>query len=264
MKTVYHFLLTGFFIASWTHASPAPDFEQIFREIKSKTTVSESIGVRKKYLAQMRNLRDFDRLTDVEVLQEGETYFNSYLKAISDFIVTHVQKYILDMHSLDEQDVYTFHVLSKAYDESAKEKLLRYGLVYVQDCEDFQRYASAAQANDSFYNKHVSRFCVRGGGGYYPGQPPFEIISNTILYNGEYKTILLFGRMYVSKLYISAVGYNGSSGYFDVMVNGDIKGTIYVPGRDPSYIVNIADYTSSIQLRALDGSTFIQSIKVQP
>ena len=32
--------------------------------------------------------------------------------------------------------------------------------------------------------------------------------------------------------------------FFDVIVNGDIKGTIYVPGRDPKYYVTVKEFCS--------------------
>ena len=49
---------------------------------------------------------------------------------------------------------------------------------------------------------------------------------------------------------------------FDVVVNGDVKGTIYVPGRDPSYIVTVGDYTDSIEFISRNGTSIISRILV--
>ncbi|MDH4466535.1 MAG: hypothetical protein QE271_00635 [Bacteriovoracaceae bacterium] len=239
-----------------------PNFEEIFREIKGQTTVTESIKVRGKYLKKMRNLSDFNRLTDLEVLNEGEDYFNNYHKAISDFILKNVRNFILDRKSIEEQDVFTYQIINKAYDQKSKNQLLDLGLVYVDSCEDFYRYAHAARAENIFLHNYNTRFCHRVDS--YPSQFPsglIEIITNTVLRDGEYKQIFLPRFMFVSKIYISARGMN-SNAQFDVMVNGDIKGTIFVPGRDPLYIVNVSTSTNSIELRSLMGSAEIISLKV--
>jgi hypothetical protein len=49
---------------------------------------------------------------------------------------------------------------------------------------------------------------------------------------------------------------------FDVVVNGDVKGTVYVPGRDPSYFVTIEDSADSIELVSRGGTTIISRILV--
>ena len=68
---------------------------------------------------------------------------------------------------------------------------------------------------------------------------------------------------HVQKVYVQASGYNSSSSTFQVLANGDAKGTIYVPGRDPSYIVTIGEVTSSIQFQHLSGGAAnIKSISV--
>jgi hypothetical protein len=46
----------------------------------------------------------------------------------------------------------------------------------------------------------------------------------------------------------------GADAMFEVIVNGQIKGTVYVPGQDPKYVVTIADETRSFTLRHLSGA----------
>ena len=57
-----------------------------------------------------------------------------------------------------------------------------------------------------------------------------------------------------------AEGYYGDS-TFEVVVNGDTKGTVRVPGRDPSYVVTVGEVTSSIQFRqTAGGNAHIRSV----
>lgn len=66
---------------------------------------------------------------------------------------------------------------------------------------------------------------------------------------------------YIKKLIISAEGLR-SDAMFDVVVNGDVKGTVYVPGRDPSYFVTIEDSADSIELVSRGGTAIISRILV--
>lgn len=54
--------------------------------------------------------------------------------------------------------------------------------------------------------------------------------------------------VFLKNLVIQAEGLNRDS-TVEVMVNGEVKGTIYAPGSDPSYIVTIAEETSSVEFR---------------
>ncbi len=84
------------------------------------------------------------------------------------------------------------------------------------------------------------------------------------LYSGETRTVSLGNDWrYVQKIFVQASGANSQSATFQVVANGDVKGTIYVPGRDPSYVVTIGETTNSIQLQHVSGGTaYIQSITV--
>jgi hypothetical protein len=82
-----------------------------------------------------------------------------------------------------------------------------------------------------------------------------QVISSPIsLLPGETKTLSLDRWRYVQKLSISAAGRRDEA-MFEVIVNDDVKGTIHVPGRDPDYIVTVAETTRSVQLRHLSGGT---------
>ncbi len=60
--------------------------------------------------------------------------------------------------------------------------------------------------------------------------------------------------VFLKNLLIQAQGLDMDS-TIEVMVNGEIKGTIYAPGKDPSYIVTIAEETSSVEFRHRSGGT---------
>lgn len=61
-------------------------------------------------------------------------------------------------------------------------------------------------------------------------------------------------QFYVKNLIIQAEGV-GRDSTIEVMVNGDVKGTLYAPGRDPSYVVTVEDKTSSIEFRHRGGAS---------
>lgn len=81
------------------------------------------------------------------------------------------------------------------------------------------------------------------------------------LESGTTQQIRLNGGQYIKKLIISAEGLRNDA-MFDVVVNGDVKGTVYVPGRDPSYFVTIEDSADSIELVSRGGTAIISRILV--
>lgn len=91
----------------------------------------------------------------------------------------------------------------------------------------------------------------------------FEAISSSVRVRaGSTKTIQLNNTTYIKKLIISAQGTPSSDATMQVVVNGDIKGTIHVPRHDPSYFVTVNEKTTSIQFVSLQGAINISSIKV--
>jgi hypothetical protein len=258
MKTIL--LLISLSLLSTAFAE-TPDFAKIFKEIKAANSASESIAIRGKYLSQMSDLVDFNRLTDLEKLNPGEMHFDHYRKAIGLFTKNNVDQFMLDQGSDEEQDIFAKKIVAKSYDKKTEISLLEKGLFYVDDCEDFKSYLRMSKAPASFSSKHQGEYCQ---GSSNPGGHGnvFELISNLTLAAGEYKILYLPSTMYITKLYISVEGIR-SSAYFDVMVNGDIKGTIYAPGSDPLYIINVADTAGVINLRSMYGDAKITSIKVE-
>lgn len=72
------------------------------------------------------------------------------------------------------------------------------------------------------------------------------------------------GWRYVQKLYIQAraSSFSYQDGTFEVRTVSGTKGTVYVPRNDPSYVVTVAETTSSIELKhTRGGSIDILSIK---
>lgn len=111
-----------------------------------------------------------------------------------------------------------------------------------------------------------SRDCSIGGGngGSYE---PSETRTTDALYRsftlqaGTTEQVRLNGGKYIKKLIISAEGLR-SDAMFDVVVNGDVKGTVYVPGRDPSYFVTVEDFADSIEFVSRNGTAIISKILV--
>lgn len=70
---------------------------------------------------------------------------------------------------------------------------------------------------------------------------------------GATESVTLCRSFRIHKLYIQAEGYYNDA-YAQVIVNGSVKGTLYVPGRDPHYVVTVEDNASSIEFAAIRGS----------
>jgi hypothetical protein len=70
---------------------------------------------------------------------------------------------------------------------------------------------------------------------------------------GQTYTMALPNQAYVQSLTVQAVGSSSSEGTIDVIANGEVKGTIHVPGTDPSYVVTIAAMVNSIEFRQTSG-----------
>jgi len=82
------------------------------------------------------------------------------------------------------------------------------------------------------------------------------------LQRGETHSLSLNGWHHVNKIIIQADG-TYRDGVFEVVVNGDTKGTVYVPGVDPSYIVTVEETAESLEFRQVSGNTInIRDVKV--
>ena len=69
---------------------------------------------------------------------------------------------------------------------------------------------------------------------------------------GEMHTLELGRFAYIQKLFIQAEG-RGCTTQFEVLVNGDPKGNVTLPVRDPNYLVTVADTTSQVTFRNTSG-----------
>lgn len=107
----------------------------------------------------------------------------------------------------------------------------------------------------SFLKSFLLTVLLIFSGATYSMQPSFETISlggNFSVGNSETKTLWLSNTRFIKNITVQAEGIYSDS-MVEVMVNGEIKGTIYAPGRDPSYIVTIGESASSIQFRYRSG-----------
>lgn len=88
------------------------------------------------------------------------------------------------------------------------------------------------------------------------------INANLTVGDAETKTVALNGVHRVKNIVVQAEGI-GSDSTIEVMVNGQVKGTIYAPGRDPSYVVTVEETARSIEFRhRTGGSMLIHSVTV--
>lgn len=81
-----------------------------------------------------------------------------------------------------------------------------------------------------------------------------DVASGFHVTNSNTVSVKLNGSRYIRNLIVRAQGWDSAS-VVEVMVNGEIKGTLYAPGRDPSYVVTIAEPASSIEFRHREGGT---------
>lgn len=80
---------------------------------------------------------------------------------------------------------------------------------------------------------------------------------------GQTKSLRLDGWRQVKKIFVEAEATGSSDARFDVITNGDVKGTVHVPGYDPSYVITIGEKINSIEFRHLSGGAArIKSVKV--
>lgn len=62
---------------------------------------------------------------------------------------------------------------------------------------------------------------------------------------------------YIEQVFVQAEGAGRQDAMFEVWANGKLKGSIYVPGRDPSYVVTIRETVSSLEYRQVSGGSVI-------
>ena len=87
-------------------------------------------------------------------------------------------------------------------------------------------------------------------------QPEFETVSISagfVVRSAETQTLKLPAGRFVRNLTVQADGGSSGDAMIDVVVNGETKGSLYVPGRDPNYVVTVGEAASSIQFRHRSG-----------
>lgn len=77
---------------------------------------------------------------------------------------------------------------------------------------------------------------------------------------GATESINLCRQLKVHKLFIQAIA-GRQDAYAEVLVNGSVKGTLYVPGTDPHYVVTVEDVTGSIEITSIRGHVTTYSVK---
>jgi hypothetical protein len=71
---------------------------------------------------------------------------------------------------------------------------------------------------------------------------------------GQTKTVNVPNGYYES-LQVQAIGAGSGDAMVEVWANGKPKGSLYVPGRDPNYVVTIRERISSLSFRSVSGGT---------
>lgn len=237
-----------------TLGQTSPDFKKIFKEISRTNSINEAMSIRTSYLKEMRGLTDFNALTDLEKLEEGEEFFEHYRTRMSEFIVVNLKDFIVPERK-DEMNVLVYKILPKVRVPTLKSKVVELGLAYVEGCEELKGYAG--KINDPSLWKHARRYCSKSLAA--SNHLVSVLFHPRTLESGRWDEISFRGRYYVKRIFLSAEG-SGEDAYFDVMVNGVVKGTIYVPGKDPSYVITVEDEAESLVLRSFRGNARIETV----
>lgn len=82
--------------------------------------------------------------------------------------------------------------------------------------------------------------------------------SSDVLSSGFYLSVgemdtIKFSSRYIESIFVQAEGAGSRDAMFEVWANGKPKGTIYVPGRDPNYIVTIKENVRELKFRHISG-----------
>jgi hypothetical protein len=103
-------------------------------------------------------------------------------------------------------------------------------------------------------------FCIGMGSARAKAEDRLSTVDlniNTIyLSPGQEQWVNLGGWHFVKNLFINAHGNYGDA-QFEVFANGDRKGTVYAPGRDPQYTVTLNESAQWVLLRHTGGDTAV-------
>ncbi len=87
-----------------------------------------------------------------------------------------------------------------------------------------------------------------------------SVASHFTVDAGETKSIRIQPG-YIENIQVQAVGRSSHDAMVEVWANGKPKGSLYVPGRDPNYIVTIRESVSSLEFRSVSGgAVYVQNV----
>ncbi len=78
---------------------------------------------------------------------------------------------------------------------------------------------------------------------------------------GSEVSVALPKKYFLHQLFIFAESANSRDSFGEVSVNGDVKGSLYLPGHDPRYVVTVADAAETIEFVGLENVMKIQKIE---
>ncbi len=100
-----------------------------------------------------------------------------------------------------------------------------------------------------------------------PQHPPGWVTTNLLGSNfslspGETRSLSLDGYRNVQKIFVQVESQRYPA-TFEVIANGDVKGTVYVPATDPSYVVTIGETAHSLEFRHTSGAGTLHIFNVK-
>lgn len=125
----------------------------------------------------------------------------------------------------------------------------------------FRTPVQAVRYTASQFDQMLSQFKRAMSGSSHKSRSQLSelLYRRLTLHPGDLKSVPV--NDYVQKIYVQAEALRVDA-QVEVIVNGDVKRTIYLPARDPNYVVTIADTTSEISFRHITGGkVIISSVK---
>jgi hypothetical protein len=150
MKFLLPLFILGFGAYSQAQMCQSPDFNPLFVKLKDTTRISEAIQLRRDFLPRLCDLKDFARLTDLEVLEDGTQYFERYKRELGNFLVDNVDPYLTDRAFFALENTLRTRLVPKL--DPPQEVALRYKLLpTVRSCGEFESLTSAWMRFPSYY-----------------------------------------------------------------------------------------------------------------
>lgn len=111
--------------------------------------------------------------------------------------------------------------------------------------------------------KHILiTLCLQVAFTAFGATAPVDILKQPLTLNeGETRSLPLSEASFVHKLFIQAEGVGAAGAYAEVSADGDVKGTLYMPGSDPHYVVTVESRTRSIEVTSVRGRTRLLAVK---